>query len=103
MKALAGIGAGHKFKEVRQQIANNREDIDLMLAEALKNGREGVMVKALDGVYETKRSFAWQKLKPFRTDIMTIMDSECAKGLCPKTERKPPLANPLQVLGGWRD
>jgi len=47
---------------------------------AIKEGYEGIMIKDPDAVYETKRSHAWLKQKPFIEVTLEVQDVEVGTG-----------------------
>lgn len=47
---------------------------------AIKGGYEGIMIKDPDAVYETKRTTAWLKQKPFIEVSLTVVDTEEGTG-----------------------
>jgi DNA ligase-1 len=55
-------------------------DIDEATQYAMSMGFEGAMIKPLDGKYECKRSYTWQKSKVFESDEFTIIDFEEGDG-----------------------
>jgi ATP-dependent DNA ligase len=75
--------SGLRFEETEARLAHDEDEIREALEAAIRRGREGVMIKALDGVYQVKRSHAWMKLKPFKDVTLTIIGAECGRGLCP--------------------
>lgn len=48
--------------------------------ECLGYGQEGIMIKALNGLYQYKRSYAWQKMKPEETEDIKIIGIEEGTG-----------------------
>jgi len=48
--------------------------------QAIDNGFEGIMIKAVDAVYECKRSVSWLKQKPFIEVSLTIVGIEPGTG-----------------------
>jgi DNA ligase-1 len=55
-------------------------DIDEATQYAMSIGFEGAMIKPLDGKYECKRSYTWQKSKVFESDEFKIIDFEEGDG-----------------------
>jgi DNA ligase-1 len=49
-------------------------------AEAIRGGYEGIMIKDLDASYETKRTTAWLKRKPFLEVSLTVVGLEEGTG-----------------------
>lgn len=47
---------------------------------AIALGFEGIMIKTLNGSYFCKRSYEWQKMKPFLSDEFEIIDFEEGEG-----------------------
>lgn len=56
------------------------EDINEATKLAVSMGFEGAMIKPLDSKYECKRSYSWQKAKPFFSDEFKIIDFEVGEG-----------------------
>ncbi len=79
---------GFKIKLVKSKIVKNQDQLEAAFQDALTRGKEGIMIKALDGIYEMKRSYAWMKLKPFKDVTMTITGFVCGQGLCPECSMK---------------
>jgi ATP-dependent DNA ligase len=76
------LGTGYKFETTHATIAHSYEDLERCFTEALGRGREGLMIKPLDGVYVLKRSFAWLKRKPWKDITVTIVGAEHGWGYC---------------------
>ena len=57
------FGKESKLRVVPQYIVNSLEEIDGIYERIREKGGEGVIVKALDGCYERKRSRNWLKIK----------------------------------------
>ena len=56
-------------------------EAERVLEEALANGHEGVMVKALDSVYDAgRRGAAWRKVKPVHTVDLVVLAVEWGSG-----------------------
>jgi DNA ligase-1 len=54
---------------------------EAFLADALATGHEGVMVKALDSLYEAgRRGASWRKVKPVRTLDLVVLAAEWGHG-----------------------
>src|SRR4029079_9454760 len=54
------------------------------LEDALATGHEGVMVKAIDSVYDAgRRGSAWRKVKPVRTLDLVVLGAEWGHGRRP--------------------
>ncbi|HEV7524374.1 MAG TPA: ATP-dependent DNA ligase [Acidimicrobiia bacterium] len=54
---------------------------DAFLADALATGHEGVMVKALDSLYDAgRRGASWRKVKPVRTLDLVVLAAEWGHG-----------------------
>jgi DNA ligase-1 len=64
------------------KIINNATvaDIDEATQYAMSMGFEGAMIKPLDGLYECKRSYTWQKSKVFSSDEFPIIGFEEGEG-----------------------
>jgi hypothetical protein len=63
--------APYRFEIVPSALAHSMEELNAAKAKALAEGEEGIMVKALSGVYVTKRSYDWMKMKAWRD--LTVM------------------------------
>jgi len=49
-------------------------ELNALTNQVVQQGFEGIMIKNTQGLYESKRSFDWQKLKPFFSEEFTIID-----------------------------
>jgi DNA ligase-1 len=56
------------------------EQFNKIMNNVVANGFEGIMVKPLDSKYKAKRSYDWQKLKPFESDEFKIIGFEPGDG-----------------------
>lgn len=56
------------------------DDINEATQIAVSMGFEGAMIKPLNSKYECKRSYSWQKVKPFFSDEFKIIDFEEGEG-----------------------
>ena len=70
---------------VNYDIVDMDDDVDYgqfveKAAKAPEQGFEGIMVKPVDGVYKTKRTDAWLKLKPFIEVTLELKDVEEGTG-----------------------
>ena len=75
---LAAIVGEWRVPALVTDSADAAEDF---LADALANGHEGVMVKALDSRYEAgRRGSAWRKVKPVRTLDLVVLAAEWGHG-----------------------
>ena len=62
-------------------ITDDPETAETHLNEAIAAGHEGVMVKAIDGVYEAgRRGKGWQKVKPVHTLDLVVLAAEWGHG-----------------------
>ncbi|MFA5395708.1 MAG: hypothetical protein WC346_06785 [Methanogenium sp.] len=68
------------IKIIRGKRMNNEEELTNFYNEQLEKGFEGIMVKALDGVYEHKRTYAWMKMKPENSEDAPIVRVEEGSG-----------------------
>lgn len=59
----------------------SREEADQVLADALRKGHEGVVVKSLDSTYQAgRRGKAWRKVKPVHTLDLVVLAAEWGHG-----------------------
>lgn len=66
---------------VPRRLADNEDDADAFVAEAIEAGHEGAMAKALDASYEAGgRGFSWLKLKPVHTLDLVVIAAEWGHG-----------------------
>jgi DNA ligase-1 len=56
------------------------EKLSELTDNAVKQGYEGIMIKDVNGFYECKRGFGWQKMKPFFSDEYPIIGFESGTG-----------------------
>ena len=77
--ALEGVvPAEHR---VPRAVVTDVDDAEAVLADALRRGHEGVMVKALDAPYEAgRRGAAWRKVKPAHTLDLVVLAAEWGSG-----------------------
>ena len=59
---------------------DGQDKFSIMNKEALKKGFEGLMIKPNDNYYESKRSHAWLKIKPFIEVTLKIIDIQEGTG-----------------------
>jgi DNA ligase-1 len=58
-----------------------QEEADQVLADALRHGHEGVVVKSLDSTYQAgRRGKAWRKVKPVHTLDLVVLAAEWGHG-----------------------
>jgi DNA ligase-1 len=58
-----------------------QEEADQVLADALRHGHEGVVVKTLDSVYQAgRRGKSWRKVKPVHTLDLVVLAAEWGHG-----------------------
>jgi DNA ligase 1 len=58
-----------------------QEEADQVLADALRHGHEGVVVKALDSTYQAgRRGKSWRKVKPVHTLDLVVLAAEWGHG-----------------------
>lgn len=64
------------------KILNNPtiEQLEEVMNSVVCDGYEGIMIKTLDSKYKRKRSYDWQKLKPFESDEFKIIGFEEGDG-----------------------
>lgn len=67
-------------KAIDGQWCDDEEMLLNYYEEMLKLGHEGIMVKSGDGLYEYKRGWGWQKMKPEQTDDLKIVGYEEGRG-----------------------
>lgn len=65
---------------VSGKIVNDEEELTTYYGHKVLEGKEGIMIKALDGLYEYKRSKAWQKMKPVSTEDFEVVAVEEGTG-----------------------
>jgi DNA ligase 1 len=83
------------MKEIFEKIGNidiisqKEVDLDTYVGElefkqynkdAIEQGFEGIMIKDVDAVYESKRSHSWLKMKPFIEVSLTVVTTEEGTG-----------------------
>jgi DNA ligase-1 len=62
-------------------LAPSREEADQVLADALRHGHEGVVVKSLDSTYQAgRRGKSWRKVKPVHTLDLVVLAAEWGHG-----------------------
>jgi DNA ligase 1 len=72
------VPAPHRIPGV---VTAERDEAEAVLAEALADGHEGVMVKDLDAPYEAgRRGAAWRKVKPAHTLDLVVLAVEWGSG-----------------------
>ena len=87
-KAQLNILSGqfnHHIRLVDYQLMDLNEPdgavrFEAMNKEAIEKGYEGIMVKPQDGLYESKRSYGWLKMKPYIELTLTVVDMEEGTG-----------------------
>ncbi len=76
--ALESVAAEHRIPAV---VTDDRAVAADTLAAALAAGHEGVMVKAVDGVYQAgRRGKSWRKVKPVHTYDLVVIGVERGNG-----------------------
>lgn len=86
LENLADLGNIIEKKQLRHlklvdgRWLKNEDEMMKFYNEQLENGQEGIMIKSSDGLYEFKRGWGWQKLKPEHTDDLEIIDTEEGTG-----------------------
>lgn len=61
-------------------VGSDKEEVMRLLSEAVKQGKEGVMVNLVDGKYECKRSSNILKAKEFKSVDLRVTDVEVGSG-----------------------
>ncbi len=67
--------AVHKLKHVQVITGlyiTNEKELEAYYLIQLARKKEGIMIKDIEGMYEFKRSYAWQKMKPEETEDLVI-------------------------------
>lgn len=62
-----------QLKIVTHRYADDEKELKDFYAAQLAEGQEGIMIKDLDAMYEFKRSYAWQKMKPELSEDIVIV------------------------------
>jgi DNA ligase-1 len=66
---------------VPRTVTSTNEEASKFLEQALRQGHEGIMVKALDAAYKAgNRGFNWLKVKPAHTLDLVVLASEWGSG-----------------------
>ena len=68
------------IKIIKGKEINTEEELFNFYQEQIEKGHEGIMIKSFDGVYEFKRSYAWQKMKPEQSEDLEILRVEPGTG-----------------------
>jgi DNA ligase-1 len=74
-QSLGILPATTPVRRVSRLLAYSEEGIHALYTQYREQGLEGVIVKALDGRYELKRSYAWMKMKAEETLDLTVVDA----------------------------
>ena len=69
---------GHELLDLDTE--QGREQFTAINAEAIAGGYEGIMIKDPAAVYETKRTHAWLKQKPFIEVTLEVIGYEAGTG-----------------------
>ncbi|GAB19792.1 putative DNA ligase [Gordonia effusa NBRC 100432] len=78
LEMLERVAPHHRIPSVRPADAQDAQRIN---GAALEAGHEGVMVKALDGIYAAgRRGKTWQKVKPTHTIDLIVLAAEWGSG-----------------------
>lgn len=70
---LTQLWEDYKVSDSISSILNKTNDIEQQFIEFLKEGKEGLIIKDINGVYEQKRSKAFIKMKAHKTFDVVIM------------------------------
>lgn len=73
------LGLTH-VRIIKGEYFENEESLLRYYGKQLDAGEEGAMIKTLDGLYEYKRTYAWQKMKPEHTEDLEIVGIDEGKG-----------------------
>lgn len=73
--SIEHLGLTH-LKVVKGELIETEAELHEYYDAQLAEGHEGIMVKTLDGMYEMKRGWGWQKMKPEHTDDLEIIGYE---------------------------
>jgi len=73
------LGLTH-VKVIEGQWIASDEELDAFYKAQLDKGQEGAMIKTGDGLYEFKRGWGWQKMKPEHSDDLEIIGTEEGRG-----------------------
>lgn len=73
------LGLKH-LRVITGELIENEEELQKYYELQLENGEEGAMIKTLDGLYEFKRTYAWQKMKPEHSEDLEIVGIDEGKG-----------------------
>lgn len=71
------VDADHDWinvQRVKFRLCHTADDIESAYRKYLDMGYEGTVIKAVDGVYEFKRSYSWMKVKPTETLDLKVVD-----------------------------
>jgi DNA ligase-1 len=78
LEALQAFAGDHRVPTL---VTDQAGAAEAFLQEALLAGHEGVMVKALDSLYQAgRRGAAWRKVKPVRTLDLVVLGAEWGHG-----------------------
>ena len=80
LQALIEIKNLSHLKIVAGTMIQDEQQLLSFYQSQLDAGQEGIIVKSLDGMYEFKRSYAWQKMKPELTDDLIIIGIDEGEG-----------------------
>lgn len=70
---LTQLWEDYKVSDSISSILNKTDDIEQQFIDFLKEGKEGLIIKDINGVYEQKRSKAFIKMKAHKTFDVVIM------------------------------
>ncbi len=68
------------IKRIKNDLANSEPEIRHLMIDYCNLGYEGIIIRNLDGIYEHKRSFQLQKLKPWLYKIVLVSGYTPGKG-----------------------
>lgn len=76
---IESLGLSH-VKQIDGIIIKDEAELQSFYEAQLAKGEEGAMIKTLDGLYEFKRGWGWQKMKPEHTEDIEIIGVEEGSG-----------------------
>jgi len=107
LKVLKRIEYSKPIVRNKGRVIKTKEELDRYFKKQVKNGEEGIMIKALDGLYEFKKTGAWMKMKPVKeVDLRVVGTKEGKKGNVGKLGAlvcELPNGKKVNVGGGYED
>ena len=73
LSQLTQLWEDYKVSDSISSILNKTDDIEQQFIDFLKEGKEGLIIKDINGIYEQKRSKAFIKMKAHKTFDVVIM------------------------------